>query len=225
LYLEPLFASPDILQQMPREGALFLDVDKSFRRVMASAQAKPKVLDATQGQLKLLQRCNAKLDELESGLHRYLETKRLAFPRFFFLSNDELLEILSETRNPLRVQPFVKKCFEGIQELQFQVEAKTADQTCVPEDIGSNRVFITRSLRVPLGSTSGKTQRDSCWFAALHKRQQRDCNIYARLPSREGFDWAGGLAHTPSRTPAAGNSTYLLHASPLPSLRLDDGSQ
>ncbi|KAI9209204.1 dynein heavy chain and region D6 of dynein motor-domain-containing protein, partial [Polychytrium aggregatum] len=121
LYLEPIFGSDDIVTQLPVESKRFTTMDRNWRRIMAQAKGKPGVVEFC-SDYKLLdsfRECNKLLELVSKGLSAYLESKRIAFPRFFFLSDDELLQILSQTKDPTAVQPHLRKCFENIASLEF----------------------------------------------------------------------------------------------------------
>ncbi|XP_072845880.2 dynein axonemal heavy chain 1 isoform X2 [Pogona vitticeps] len=126
LYLEPIFSSEDINRQLPVESKRYQTMERMWRKIMQNADENREVINVCPDPrlLEKLRECNKLLDLVQKGLSEYLETKRGAFPRFYFLSDDELLEILSQTKDPTAVQPHLRKCFENIARLLFQEDLK-----------------------------------------------------------------------------------------------------
>ncbi|MCI4377271.1 hypothetical protein PGIGA_G00201730 [Pangasianodon gigas] len=121
MYLENIFLGEDIRKQLPRESAEFDEINSSWKTIMDRLNKDKNALRGTQhpGLPEKLSEMNSKLEEIQKSLDMYLETKRQIFPRFYFLSNDDLLEILGQSRNPEAVQPHLKKCFDNIKSLRI----------------------------------------------------------------------------------------------------------
>ncbi|KAK2709809.1 hypothetical protein QYM36_013474, partial [Artemia franciscana] len=121
LYLEPIFCSDDIRRQMAKSGDKFSVVDSTWRGLMSLVSEESTVLTVTKQEnlLKKLQEALHSLQDIQRGLDEYLDKKRVFFPNFYFLSNDELLEILSKTKDPKMVEPYLKRVFDQINRLEF----------------------------------------------------------------------------------------------------------
>jgi dynein heavy chain len=54
----------------------------------------------------------------------YLETKRIAFPRFYFVAPADLLDILSKGSNPQAILRHLSKCFDNVHNLSFRKDER-----------------------------------------------------------------------------------------------------
>ena len=88
--LEAIFAgSADIMVQLPEDSKRFAAVNADFQDLMRTAADTPNVAEACalDGRQERLEGMLAQLEACEKALQDYLETKRVAFPRFYFMAN------------------------------------------------------------------------------------------------------------------------------------------
>ncbi|XP_034551682.1 dynein heavy chain 2, axonemal-like [Notolabrus celidotus] len=121
-YLENIFQGKDIREQLPNECKEFEEVSASWKIIMERLYKENNALQGTHhpGLLVKLTQINAKLEDIQKALDMYLETKRQKFPRFYFLSNDDVLEILGQSHYTEAMQPHLKKCFDNIKSLSVE---------------------------------------------------------------------------------------------------------
>ncbi|XP_038123892.1 cytoplasmic dynein 2 heavy chain 1 [Cyprinodon tularosa] len=117
VYLEPIFGRG----ALPREETRFKRVDEDFRSIMSDIQRDTRVvsLSSRAGVRNSLVNLLDQLQRCQKSLNEFLEEKRSAFPRFYFIGDDDLLEILGQATNPTVIQSHLKKLFAGILSVVF----------------------------------------------------------------------------------------------------------
>lgn len=116
-YLQPIFSRG----ALPQEQARFKRVDKEFTGILRDIEADNRVMSLA-SQSDINEKLKAILEQIErtqKALQEYLEGKRNKFPRFYFISDEDLLEILGHSQNPTVIQTHLKKLFMGINSVEF----------------------------------------------------------------------------------------------------------
>ena len=113
--------SDDIRSQLPDDTKRFEKIDIDWKEMMREAAEDPGVISAAtyDGREELLNTFFQEIELCEKALFEYLEQKKKIFPRFYFVSNQALLDILSNGNNPEKVDEYIGDCFDGMQHLDF----------------------------------------------------------------------------------------------------------
>ena len=160
VYLEGVFTgNADIKHLLPIESSRFANINSEFTNVLKKVYRSPQVLEVLNipDVQKSLERLADLLNKIQKALGEYLEKERVSFPRFYFVGDEDLLEIIGNSNDTLRVAKHLRKMFAGISGLVM--------------DEGTNILGLTSkegeslTLRNPISLTA--TPKINDWLRAL----------------------------------------------------------
>ena len=117
VYLEGVFTgNADIKHLLPIESGRFQNINSEFLTVMKKANKTPYVLEVLNiaNVQKSLERLAEMLNKIQKALGEYLEKERVSFPRFYFVGDEDLLEMIGNSNDTLRIAKHFKKMFAGL---------------------------------------------------------------------------------------------------------------
>ncbi|KAF7991046.1 hypothetical protein HCN44_000861 [Aphidius gifuensis] len=108
IYLEPVYSS----EAAPNDSGRWTRADKEFRYLMGEVSRDPRVPSLRRLPMPALVSLKEILDRCQRSLDEFLEEKRSAYPRLYFLSDEDLLELISGSPNGL--DSHLPKLYQGI---------------------------------------------------------------------------------------------------------------
>jgi dynein heavy chain 1 len=120
VYLEAIFSgSNDIKNLLPQESSRFETINIEFLNLMKKVGKSRLILEVLtiEGIERTLERLADLLTKIQKALGDYLEKQRAAFPRFYFIGDEDLLEIIGNSKDILKIQKHLKKMFAGLSSL------------------------------------------------------------------------------------------------------------
>ena len=127
VYLEGIFSgSSDINALLPTESSRFKSINTEFINLMKKVSKSQLILDVLniEGILRSLERLADLLGKIQKALGEYLERQRAAFPRFYFVGDEDLLEIIGNSKDLVKIMKHLKKMFAGLSGLVYDDETK-----------------------------------------------------------------------------------------------------
>ena len=125
-FLESLFiGSDEIKKELPKDTERFVQIDKEVKEILKKGAATKNILKFSTSKFEKkslydwLKDILKRLGECERSLNIFMESKRTVFPRFYFISSVDLLDILSNGNNPFSVNKHISKVILAIDSLEM----------------------------------------------------------------------------------------------------------
>ena len=123
--LQQIFAFGDLKKQLSEEYPKYLGVENQWKNLMEQIKGSPQLSEVVQ-MIKIKENFinwGRILEEVNQSLNAFLNTKRDAFPRFYFVSNEELTLMLAQCSEPAIIATkYIQQVFEGMKYLTYSTK-------------------------------------------------------------------------------------------------------
>ena len=164
VYLEGIFfGSADIKNELPGDYNKFQSIDNEFTSLMKRVANKPYILEVISiPNIKsiLEEKLKTALERIQKALYNFLEKQRQNFARFYFIGDEDLLEIIGNSKDVNKITRHFNKMFAGMNSL-------------LCEDADELKGMISREFEEVLFEKSVKISEDPVVYQWLRKVQEQ----------------------------------------------------
>ena len=181
VYLEGVFTgNADIKHLLPVESSRFQNINTEFFAILRKVNKSPYVLDVLNiaGVQKNLERLAELLNKIQKALGEYLERERISFPRFYFVGDEDLLEMIGNSNDTLRIAKHFGKMFAGLSGLLMAQEStitgftsKEGEEVHLKKPVSLIKIPKINDWLAALESNMKSTLADLLTDAVGHYRQ------------------------------------------------------
>ena len=125
-FLENLFMqSEEVMKELPHESERFRDIDRRVKEILDEGNKIMNILKFCNQEniYKRLDDVTKELKVCQKALNKFLDDKKKAFPRFYFVSTNDLLDILSNGNNPMKINKHMSKIFQAVDRLDLKEQS------------------------------------------------------------------------------------------------------
>ena len=191
-FLENLFIhSEEVKKELPKESVKFVSIDQDVRRILADGFVKKKCVDycIQDWVLKDLEKVQDDLTVCEKALNEFMQSKKIAFPRFFFVSSSDLLDILSNGNAPAKVMVHMPKIISAMDTLELLEEGVRPFAKGMHACVGKEYVEFTRECKL-----MGKVECYMQDILDIMRNSLKDHSIRSlkKFSEMDKYDWICG---------------------------------
>jgi dynein heavy chain len=137
-----------VKKELPKESVKFVEIDKQVRSILDDGYKKQKAIEFSVQDYVLpgLERVQDDLTICEKALNEFMDSKRMAFPRFYFVSPADLLDILSNGNQPEKVMEHMPKIISAMDTIELKTSEVRPYAIGMHACVGKEYVKFTSDL-------------------------------------------------------------------------------